>query len=315
MILILSESTDLATYEVVKWLESFGREVIIVTDDEIENIHIEGAIIKICINGNEIIVNELEAYWYRRGNFKLPVIVNSEMPEEIKKDIIREQNSLIELLHAALLKVPHLGSLFNADLNRVNVIWRAVASGLSVPNIGLFNRKNDVWAFINKHGKIILKPIRSGLSFIDNNKLYVNYTTLFTEDDITVLPLAFPASLFMEYIEKKYELRIFYLDEECFTMAIFSQEDPKTTIDFRKYNKVKPNRNASYMLPENIKVCIIDLMKTLSLKTGCIDMIVTPDDEFIFLEVNPVGQFLNIDKLCKYGLTHKIANYLDKIVV
>jgi glutathione synthase/RimK-type ligase-like ATP-grasp enzyme len=117
----------------------------------------------------------------------------------------------------------------------------------------------------------------------------------------------------MEYVEKKYEVRVFYIDGESYCLATFSQGDPKTEIDYRRYNKEKPNRNASFLLPGEVQMKLNILMKSLGLKTGSIDLIVTPDDEFVFLEVNPVGQFLNIEELGNYNLCGKIAGYLTKV--
>ena len=39
------------------------------------------------------------------------------------------------------------------------------------------------------------------------------------------------------------------------------------------------------------------MMKELGLLFGCIDLIVTPDGEYYFLEVNEQGQFLWIDDI------------------
>ena len=314
MILILSETTDFTTYKIAKWLEHLGKKVFILTEvDEIDNICILDDNIMITANNNKINISELEAYWFRRGNFKMQHNLIPDMPEVLREDHNREQNSLLELLHAKLLKVPNLGSIFNADLNRVNVIWKAKKCGLNVPHIGIFNTKKELINFENKYKKIIIKPISNGLLFIENNRLCINYTSLFTKRDIEDLPDKFPPALFMEYVEKKYEVRVFYLDGECFSLATFSQGDPKTEIDFRKYNKSKPNRNASYILPEDIAASIKKLMKTLMLNTGSIDIIVTPEDEFVFLEINPVGQFLNVDYLGNYGLAKKIGSYLAAI--
>jgi glutathione synthase/RimK-type ligase-like ATP-grasp enzyme len=93
-------------------------------------------------------------------------------------------------------------------------------------------------------------------------------------------------------------------------MAILSQNDEQTKIDFRHYNAQKPNRNVPYLLPEEISIKIDRLMKKLRLKTGSVDMIVTGADEFFFLEVNPVGQFLNVSHTCNYNLEKKVAAYL-----
>lgn len=51
-------------------------------------------------------------------------------------------------------------------------------------------------------------------------------------------------------------------------------------------------------------------MKKMNLDTGSIDMIVTPELEYVFLEVNPVGQYDMVSVPCNYHLHSKIAKIL-----
>lgn len=56
-----------------------------------------------------------------------------------------------------------------------------------------------------------------------------------------------------EKLEKKYELRIFYLNGKMYPMAIFSQKDNQTQLDFRNYNWEKPNRMEPCKLNVDLK--------------------------------------------------------------
>jgi glutathione synthase/RimK-type ligase-like ATP-grasp enzyme len=117
-------------------------------------------------------------------------------------------------------------------------------------------------------------------------------------------------SLLQHSIPKLYELRIFYLGGDFYSMAIFSQEDEQTKTDFRNYNYQKPNRTVPYKLPQEIEDKLDKFMKEMDLDTGSIDMIVTPRYEYVFLEVNPVGQYEMTSIPCNYYLNEKIAKYL-----
>jgi D-alanine-D-alanine ligase-like ATP-grasp enzyme len=90
-------------------------------------------------------------------------------------------------------------------------------------------------------------------------------------------------------------------------MAIFSQNDEQTKIDFRKYNHLKPNRNVPFMLPPEIEKKLIQLSKKIGVNCGSIDMIVTSNNDFVFLEINPIGQFGMVSTPCNYVLNEKIA--------
>jgi glutathione synthase/RimK-type ligase-like ATP-grasp enzyme len=95
-----------------------------------------------------------------------------------------------------------------------------------------------------------------------------------------------------------------------YSMAIFSQLDEQTKIDFRNYNYEKPNRCVPYKLPDYIEVKIEMLMNKLSLNTGSIDLVFTTDNEYYFLEVNPVGMFSPLTWPLNYTIEKDIAIFL-----
>jgi glutathione synthase/RimK-type ligase-like ATP-grasp enzyme len=132
------------------------------------------------------------------------------------------------------------------------------------------------------------------------------------KEDIEALADRFCPMLLQEYTEKDVELRIFFIEQKLFTMAIFSQLDEQTSVDYRNYNTEKPNRNVPYKLPTEIKKKILAFAKKAQLNTGSIDIILNKDGEYVFLEVNPVGQFGWVSKNCNYYIEQEIAKHLLK---
>jgi glutathione synthase/RimK-type ligase-like ATP-grasp enzyme len=53
-------------------------------------------------------------------------------------------------------------------------------------------------------------------------------------------------------------------------------------------------------------------MIKLGLDSGSIDMIVSTEGKYIFLEVNPVGQFGMVSYPCNYYIERDIADYLSQ---
>lgn len=95
-----------------------------------------------------------------------------------------------------------------------------------------------------------------------------------------------------------------------FSSAIFSQSDNQTKVDFKRYNNIKPNRVVPFKLPISIEKKLICFMNDCGLNSGSIDMIYTKDKNFVFLEVNPVGQFEQVSFPCNYNIFKHIAEYL-----
>ena len=96
-------------------------------------------------------------------------------------------------------------------------------------------------------------------------------------------------SLFQNYIDKEYEIRVVYFLGLIVAVSIHSQSNENTKYDFRNYDENRPNRYIPLQLPKEINDQIHQLMKTAELKTGSIDLIYTKAGKYVFLEVNPVG--------------------------
>ena len=97
-------------------------------------------------------------------------------------------------------------------------------------------------------------------------------------------------------------------------MAIFSQNNPKTKIDYRNYDRKKPNRFVPYKLPGKIEMAIGKMMNELQLNTGSLDLIKSnKNGKYYFLEVNPAGQFGMVSFPCNYNLHKIVAEYLVEL--
>lgn len=187
----------------------------------------------------------------------------------------------------------------------------AKKSGLKIPDTLITNSKKQLVDFFNNNKRVISKPITNNVTLLIKEKIsFMNYTEEVTKEDINDLNDFFYPTLFQEYIEKKYEIRVFVLKDKCFSMAIFSQLDEQTKLDFRKYNMKKPNRSVPFQLPKEVENNILSFMKKTEMDTGSVDLIMKENNEFIFLEVNPVGQFGMVSGPCNYYIEKRIAEYL-----
>ena len=162
---------------------------------------------------------------------------------------------------------------------------------------------------MKEHKSIVVKNIAFTLPFFIDDRVYSTYTVKMSNKIFKKYSDKFFPTAFQKLIEKEYEVRAFYIDKKIYSMAIFSQQNNSTKLDFRR-NSLIPNRTVPYRLPNEICKKIRLLMDELSLNTGSIDLIKTKED-FVFLEVNPVGQFGMVSQPCNYYLEKKVANFLS----
>lgn len=199
-----------------------------------------------------------------------------------------------------------IGKRSNATPNKLIVLEMAKNIGINIPESFLFTRKKDVLEKI-KVKSLITKAASDGIYIFNDDYSYYTYTELMDNKNLKKLPDTFFPSLFQVNINKKFEIRSFFLGDQFFSMAIFSQNSQQTKIDFRKYNQTMPNRKIPDKLPKKMEESLKILMKNLDLNTGSIDLIVDKNDNFYFLEVNPVGQFGMVSNPCNYMLEKKVA--------
>ena len=136
------------------------------------------------------------------------------------------------------------------------------------------------------------------------------YTTLIdTKDLIDKIPKFQTPSIFQIYVPKKVELRVVIVGDAIFATEIHSQESEISKIDWRHYD-LKNTPYLKHRLPVEIKKRCLQIVRELGLSYAAIDMILTPKDEYVFLELNPSGRYGWIERLTKYPITENIARML-----
>lgn len=163
---------------------------------------------------------------------------------------------------------------------------------------------------MNSHPGInfITKALKDPLRIEKNSKIFFGGFT--SEIDIKNVKIFNFSSLIQEKIEKEFEIRSFYLRGEFYSMAIFSQENGMTTIDFRNYDKTKPNRIVPFSLPQDVSTSLLEMSRELGIRCCSYDLILSSTNEFYFLELNPFGEFLGFSTPCNYNLDYEIAKYI-----
>jgi ATP-GRASP peptide maturase of grasp-with-spasm system len=312
MIFILTDEEEPTTDLVIDWLLYYKKPFIRVSKDNIITIHKiyfsrQGIECVFSIQQFEKIktidTKYITSYWYRRSNLQvtMPYIKNDDT--EIANLLIAhnhtEYKECYKILNYILNKKARINTIEDTDnIIKLKVLDCAKKNGLKVPDTLVCADKQTLTEFYNKHnGQIVTKSIGDPLSlFFEGFRAYTSRV------EIKKIPGIFALSLFQEMIDKEFEIRTFYLNGQFYSSAIFSQMDEQTKLDFKNYNSTKPNRVVPFLLEENICCKLENLMHDLHFNSGSIDMILNPKHEYVFLEINPVGQFEQVSFPCNYNL-------------
>lgn len=183
--------------------------------------------------------------------------------------------------------------------------------GLSIPETLITNKPEEVLAaFEQWSGQMAIKTFGSKVSDLDGQGLGI-YTNRVHRQDLEKYAeeVRLGPVLVQRYVPKYLELRITIVGHKIFTCAIHSQDSPRTQDDWRRYDFERV-KHRPYLLPAEIQAKLLKFMKELRLVFGAIDMILTPEKEHVFLEVNPSGQWGWIEKLTGMPISEAIAETL-----
>lgn len=136
------------------------------------------------------------------------------------------------------------------------------------------------------------------------------YTSRVTLDDLRdeASCVRYTACLFQEQVPKKVELRITVLGEHVFPAEITYMHPERATVDWR--TAYQDLQYGIHELPQEIHRKCLALVHKLGLSFAAIDMIVTSDNRFVFLEANPNGQWQWIERATGFPICETLVDLL-----
>lgn len=195
--------------------------------------------------------------------------------------------------------------------NKVRELTVAAAVGLRVPPTLVTTEPEAVFAFYREHdGRIISKRYNACQIPLDScDDIGVPTRPVSVRDLKFVDTVRVAPSLFQAYVPKAVELRVTVVGCRVFAAEIRSQGSHRTVHDWRHYDR----RNAPYViheLPHDVEASIVTLTATLGLSYAAVDMVVTPGGDYVFLEINPAGQFLFVEQVTELPISEAICDWL-----
>jgi hypothetical protein len=137
------------------------------------------------------------------------------------------------------------------------------------------------------------------------------FTTALTPQDLSDLDgLRLCPMVFQERIEKRLELRVTVVGQRVFTAALDSQQIAGAESDWRQNPAAVARAWQSYTLPRDVARMVSALMDRLRLNYGAADFILTPNGRYVFLEINPGGQFGWLETELGLPISEAIADVL-----
>ena len=259
--------------------------------------------------GEHAAVDEVRAVWARK---LWPPRMADDLDERYRSMCVSESVAALEGFLDALHNARWINNLDhqrNAE-NKQRQLRLATRVGLRVPKTLVTNDPAAARQFFAEtDGQTVAKLLRPVDVSMDAAAPFV-YTSRVREEDLAAVEtLRHSPMVFQELIPKAHELRVAYVAGETFTGALDATGTSRGHTDWR-LAAPEDCRWQMAQLPTEVSSSVNALMSGLGLDFGAVDLICTPSGEYVFLEVNPSGEWGMLERDLGLPISEAIAKAL-----
>ncbi|MDR6529225.1 MvdD family ATP-grasp ribosomal peptide maturase [Chryseobacterium rhizosphaerae] len=256
-------------------------------------------------------LDDISAIWYRRA-YNIGKGLRDELEAKFYGAAMGEiRNTIfgfIESVDVYSLGKPSVYRRLDSKEEQLKV---ADKIGLKIPETCLTNNPEEARKFILKHQNVVAK-MQTGFAIYEDGVENVVFTNVVSEDRLEELDsLLYCPMQFQKMIEKKKELRVTIVGRDVYAFEVDSQQFEDSKVDWRKDGVNLIDKWVRTELPGDVEEKLLELLDVYNVDYGAIDIIVSPEDEYFFIEINAAGEFFWLDNLTEENLISKsIADVL-----
>lgn len=257
--------------------------------------------------GETIDWSQIGSVWYRRPEpFSLSGGLGSEEREFAYHECVSVMQGAWRSFDAFWVNHPDRIRVAESKPLQLTLAGRL---GFTVPRTVFTNDPDEVRALWEEcGGAIVYKTMTQGVLGRELQRSV--YTNRVGAEHLARADLLRNApGLFQEEIPKVADLRITVIGDRLFPVEIRSQTDPDARVDWRR-GEVPRMEHVPCEVPDTVARACLALDRSLGLAYSAIDMVLTPDGRYVFLEINPSGQFGWIESVTGLPLIETLADLL-----
>jgi glutathione synthase/RimK-type ligase-like ATP-grasp enzyme len=261
------------------------------------------------VNGVETALDDIRAVYFRRPG---RLTVDEDVMDVAARRFAQEESKWAANGLWLTLACPWVNHPIRVHVAEHKLVQLAAARelGFDVPRTMVTNDPAHARAFHEElHGDIVAKPVRQPtikkdgrLGFIYTHHLNGSERELL--DDVRFAPC-----ILQERIDKRVEIRATVVGDRVLAAQIDSQASPVSREDWRRYDLANTPYSV-HALPDDVSARCVGLTRRLGLDFGALDLIVTPEGRYVFLEINPNGQWGWVEELTGLRIRDAICDLL-----
>jgi glutathione synthase/RimK-type ligase-like ATP-grasp enzyme len=300
ILIVTDMDDDLHAAVVVDELKKRGERVVCLDprkliEGEVSFSIAENTFANLCPPQDAFSAEDIKSVLYRRPSV-IPEDqrVNEEYRPFVRKEWLSVIAGLWEVLedHGALM-VSNPSHIQRAEI-KLRQLYVARELGFRLPRTLVTNSVAQVSAFFADQNSILaMKKLRShSIVAGEHSALFV--TTLLKDiDQLEKANLSLCPAVFQEFIPKQFDVRLIVVGARVFAFKIHSQSNDETKIDYRAgKEKTQDLFHEQYEPPPELVDKCLKMLQRFELRFGAFDFVINQDNEHVFLELNPNGQWL-----------------------
>lgn len=188
----------------------------------------------------------------------------------------------------------------------------AVACGFLTPKTLATNSSALAGKFFDTNDSVCVKSLDEP-NFTDGGKLRPLLTSKVSKSffDANQESVSACPTFFQELVPKSADIRVIVFGQDIYAFLIASQNHPSAVIDFRGAAPFML-RHEVHTLPPLLEERIRYFMRCQGLVFGALDFVLTPEGDYIFIENNPNGQWLWLERETQFPLMDLFIKFVHR---
>jgi glutathione synthase/RimK-type ligase-like ATP-grasp enzyme len=243
-------------------------------------------------------MESVSAVWWRRpGQFVLPDAVRDQAHRRLA---ISEANTAFHGLFAAMdalwINPPALDAVAS---HKPYQLALAQSLGLEIPHTVMTSDPEEAREFWRVcGGDVVYKQFIALPESWSETRRLGEAETKIGDEAIRLAPV-----IFQRHVAAVADLRVTIIGDEIFAAAV-DLKDLDYDVDVRMNLQAK---HVAHDLPDDVADKLRGLMRRLGLIYGAIDLRLAKDGRYVFLEINPAGQFLYVEQQSSQPIAAALA--------
>ena len=258
-------------------------------------------------------LERVETLWHRRPGAPVPheIVTDKATRAYIRDECTWYLGDVWNSLDCR--SVPAAPAVVQRAELKASQLRLAAALGFELPPTLFTTSPDEFMTFYRRHNGAVISKLAGPTFNRRFGDTLSRYTQVVSKRDVAcAASVQLCPVIFQAYVPKRIELRITVVGEQVFAASIDSQASNHSRHDWRRYDLSRTPHEPHELPPEIERRCV-QLVKRLGLCYGTIDMVVTPEGRYVFLEINPNGQYLWIEELTGLPISDAICNLLTSV--